>query len=44
MSTGTFATLQNKEEKKIQDSKKEYLKKQLEDKSNYDAFKRLTEK
>jgi hypothetical protein len=33
-----------KEEKKLQEKKQNYLKKQLADSSNYDAFKRLTEK
>lgn len=34
----------NKEDKKLQEKKSTYLEKQLKDKSNYDAFKRLTEK
>ena len=33
-----------KEDKKNQEIKNNYLKNQLNDKSNYDAFKRLTEK
>ncbi len=37
-------TLENKEDKKLQEKKSTYLKKQLKDVSNYDAFKRLTEK
>jgi hypothetical protein len=33
-----------KDEKNISEIKKNYLEKQLKDKANYDAFKRLTEK
>ena len=36
--------LDKKEEMKIQEKKQTYLKKQLKDVSNYEAFKRLTEK
>ena len=35
---------EKKDEKKLQEQKKNYLKNQLAEKANYDAFKRLTEK
>ncbi len=39
-----MTSTEKKDEKQLQEKKKNYLKNQLKDKANYDAFKRLTEK